>query len=118
MTVQEIYFEKNEDKLFNSLFSEERQKKVDCIKEKITSFEKIRNFKVWGFDATNDARISLVYHSGTNGAECSIKNSLLEVYNFLNYVEQWEGVKHVDVADISIDRADDVYAFAITIYID
>jgi hypothetical protein len=118
MTVQEIYFGKDENKWFDTSFSEERQKKVDCIREKISTFEKVRKFKIWGFDATNDARISLVYHTGTNGAEGSIKNSLLEVYNFLNDVEQMENVKRVDVADISIDRPDDVYAFAITIYID
>lgn len=69
------------------------------------------------WEDNNDFFVSFVYHSGTNGKENSIKNSLLEVYNMLNDIETWDNVEYVIVEDIAIDILDDVYDFAITIKI-
>jgi hypothetical protein len=119
MTVKDIYFGNEIIDSFENKFSKELNENVNKIVYSIINNFHISNhrIKVWGVDSLDDARISFVYHTGTNGKEGSIKNSLLKIYNVLDEIEKWENVEHVDVGDISIDRPDDVYDFAITIYV-
>lgn len=70
--------------------------------------------------STIDGR-NIVYflkHTGTNGKEASIKNSLLEIYEMLNKIEEYPEVKHTSVSHVSIDAADDVYAFLVRVSLD
>lgn len=60
-------------------------------------------------------QITFIKHTGTNGKERSIKQSLMDVYFLLNDLEQEERVEWAQVLDISIDVLDDVYDFAITL---
>lgn len=113
MKVKDIYFP-NEP---NLTFDGEKQIKIDNVLSQINKIDKIRRFRIWECEYTKNPLISCVYHTGTNGAEGSIKNSLIEVYDVLNQMEKWENVNHVDVADVSIDRPDDLYDFAITLEI-
>ena len=119
MTVKDIYFGNEIIDSFENKFSKELNENVNKIVYSIINNFHISNhwIKVWGVDSLDDARISFVYHTGTNGKEGSIKNILLKIYNVLDEIEKWENVEHVDVGDISIDRPDDVYDFAITIYV-
>lgn len=56
--------------------------------------------------------------SGTNGKECSIKNSLIEIASLLEELENMEEVTWSQVLDVSIDNLDDVYTFVITCTVD
>lgn len=60
-------------------------------------------------------QITFIKHTGTNGKERSIKQSLMDVYFLLNDLEQEERVEWAQVLDVSIDVLDDVYDFAITL---
>ena len=117
MTVTEVYDKirigyKVED---NVPTSYEIQNKMIELDDKIR--EKLSRY-ILHSEENNHFFVSFIYHTGSNGAEGSIKNSLLEVYEILNDIETWGHVKHVLVEDISIDVLDDVYDFLITIEID
>ena len=62
--------------------------------------------------------IYCIKNTGTNGKEGSIKNSLKEIYDMMNAIEENDEVASVSCCNISIDCADDVYAFAIRIGLD
>ena len=59
-----------------------------------------------------------IKHTGTNGKEGSIKNSLLEIYEMLGKIEENPEISCVSVSHVSIDAADDVYAFLIRVALD
>lgn len=56
--------------------------------------------------------------TGTNGKEGSIKNSLIEVAELLEDLDEMEDITWSQVLDASIDNADDVYTFVITCTVD
>jgi hypothetical protein len=56
--------------------------------------------------------------TGTNGKEGSIKNSLIEVAELLEDLDEMEEITWSQVLDASIDNADDVYTFVITCTVD
>lgn len=60
-------------------------------------------------------QLSFVKFTGSNGKECSIKSSLLEMYCLLNDLESESCVDWCQILDISIDNADDTYAFLVTL---
>ena len=62
----------------------------------------------------NEAQIYFIKGTGTNGKECSIKNSLLEIYELLCELDKNKLIEHSQVLDTSIDNCDDVYTFVIT----
>jgi len=66
-------------------------------------------------DENMKPQITFIKHTGTNGKERSIKQSLMDVYFLLNDLEREERVEWTQVLDISIDVLDDVYDFAITL---
>lgn len=68
----------------------------------------------------SDTSIQLFFikGTGTNGKECSIKNSLIEVAELLEELEDLEEITWTQVLDVSIDNLDDVYTFVITCTID
>lgn len=70
--------------------------------------------------ALNDGSVSLfcIKHTGTNGKECSIKNSLLEVYEMLNALEGQEEISNASCVNVEVDNCDDVYAFLVRITLD
>ena len=67
---------------------------------------------------TGGAAVYGIKHTGTNGKEGSIKNSLLEMYNTLNSLQEMPEVSNASVCNVSIDSADDVYAFLVRISLD
>lgn len=66
-------------------------------------------------DENMKPQITFIKHTGSNGKECSIKQSLMDVYFLLNDLEREERVEWAQVLDVSIDVLDDVYDFAITL---
>lgn len=66
-------------------------------------------------DENKKPQITFIKHTGSNGKECSIKQSLMDIYFLLNDLEREERVEWAQVLDISIDVLDDVYDFAITL---
>lgn len=67
------------------------------------------------YDDNNDkTQVVFIHYSGTNGKECSMKNSLLEVYFLMNQLEEENIIDWVQVLDINVDNADDLYSFAMT----
>lgn len=66
-------------------------------------------------DENMKPQITFIKHTGSNGKECSIKQSLMDIYFLLNDLEREERVEWAQVLDISIDVLDDVYDFAITL---
>ena len=69
-------------------------------------------------DVSGQTTVFALKHAGTNGKECSIKNSLMDIYNLLEALDSHEEVSKSSCADISIDNLDDVYTFLVTIYVD
>ena len=67
---------------------------------------------------TGETAVFGIKHTGTNGEEGSIKNSLLEIYNTLNSLQEMPEVSNASVCHVSIDACDDVYAFLIRISLD
>jgi len=67
---------------------------------------------------TGGAAVFGIKHTGTNGEEGSIKNSLLEIYNTLNSLQEMPEVSNASVCHVSIDACDDVYAFLFRIALD
>lgn len=90
------------------------------IEQFVKSLCKKHEFKAPIILGCADGSTSLfcVKHTGTNGKEASIKNSLLEIYEMLNSIEQNEEVSNASCVDISIDNIDDVYAFLVRISLD
>ena len=64
----------------------------------------------------NDGDIQLfaIKHMGTNGKECSIKNSLSDAAVTLAKLETRKELTWAQVLDIAIDNADDLYTFLFT----
>lgn len=67
-----------------------------------------------------DGKLQLFFNtnSGSNGKENSIKSSLIKIVQTLNGLEEYKEVTWAQVLDVSIDVADDVYTFTITVEID
>ena len=55
---------------------------------------------------------------GSNGKECSIKSSLVELAELLDDLDNMEEITWSQVLDASIDNLDDVYNFVVTCTID
>ena len=68
----------------------------------------------------SDGSIQLFFvkGTGTNGKECSIKSSLIEVAELLENLDNKKEIIWSQVLDASIDNLDDVYNFVITCIID
>lgn len=63
-------------------------------------------------------QLFFVKGTGTNGKECSIKSSLIEVAELLEDLDSMEEITWSQVLDASIDNVDDVYTFVVTCTID
>jgi hypothetical protein len=63
-------------------------------------------------------QLFFVKGTGTNGKECSIKSSLIEVAELLDNLDKMKEITWSQVLDASIDNLDDVYTFVITCTID
>ena len=63
-------------------------------------------------------QLFFVKGTGTNGKECSIKNSLIDVAELLEDLDEMEEITWSQVLDASIDNIDDIYTFVITCTID
>lgn len=102
---------KNDAYNINMLSSEninvETYKYIEFLKNK---FEMKHVF----IDVNEKTQVVFLKKCGTNGKECSIKNSLLEVYFLMDQLEKEEKINWVQVLDVEIDNADDVYYFSIT----
>jgi len=83
---------------------------VDMLKQKY----EMKNVFVDYDDINKQPQIVFLKKCGTNGKENTIKNSLLEIYFLINQLEQENIIDWVQVLDIEIDNADDVYYFSIT----
>lgn len=62
----------------------------------------------------NSIQVFGLKHTGTNGKEGSIKNSLIEISKKLTSLEKIPEVDWAQVLNVSIDNADDVYTFLMT----
>lgn len=69
-------------------------------------------------ECTGQVTVFALKHTGSNGKECSIKNSLMEIYNLLESIDEHEEVVNSSCTDVAIDNLDDVYTFSLAIYID
>lgn len=67
-----------------------------------------------------DGKIQLFFvkFTGSNGKEGSIKSSLTQIAKTLGDLEKDENITCSQVLDVSIDNADDVYSFVITVVCD
>ena len=67
-----------------------------------------------------DGKIQLFFvkFTGSNGKEGSIKSSLTQIAKTLGDLEKDENITSSQVLDVSIDNADDVYSFVITVVCD
>ena len=67
-----------------------------------------------------DGKIQLFFvkFTGSNGKEGSIKSSLIQIAKTLGDLEKDENITCSQVLDVSIDNADDVYSFVITVVCD
>lgn len=65
-------------------------------------------------DDNGEIQVFIVKGCGTNGQECSIKNSLIEVAKMLDKLDKMEQITWSQVLDVSIDNIDDVYNFLVT----
>lgn len=61
-----------------------------------------------------DIQLFAIKNMGTNGKECSIKNSLSDAAVILAKLEARKEIEWAQVLDIAIDNADDVYTFLFT----
>jgi hypothetical protein len=68
--------------------------------------------------ADGSVQLFFVKGTGTNGKECSIKNSLIDVSELLEDLDEMEEITWSQVLDVSIDNIDDIYTFVITCTID
>lgn len=62
-----------------------------------------------------DIQLFAIKHMGTNGKECSIKNSLLDAANTLTKLEKRKEIIWAQVVDVAIDSLDDLYTFLFTV---
>ena len=69
-------------------------------------------------NSDGSVQLFFVKGTGTNGKEGSIKNSLIEVAELLEDLDEMEEITWSQVLDASIDNADDVYTFVITCTVD
>lgn len=67
-----------------------------------------------------DGKIQLFFvkFTGSNGKERSIKSSLTQIAKTLVDLEKTDNITWSQVLDVSIDNADDVYSFVITVICD
>jgi len=65
--------------------------------------------------ANGDIQLFAIKHMGTNGKECSIKNSLLNAADTLTKLEKRKEITWAQVLDVAIDNLDDLYTFLFTI---
>lgn len=63
-------------------------------------------------------RVYMIKYTGSNGKEGSIKNSLVEIAETLDQIDDDEDVKRAQCLNVSIDDCDDTYAFLIEIDMD
>ena len=63
----------------------------------------------------NKIQLYFVKFTGSNGKEGSIKTSLTGVAKTLSELEKHDEIDWAQVLDVSIDNADDVYSFVITV---
>ena len=68
--------------------------------------------------ADGSVQLFFIKGTGTNGKEGSIKNSLIEVAELLEDLDEMEEITWSQVLDASIDNVDDVYTFVITCIVD
>ena len=65
--------------------------------------------------ANGDIQLFAIKHMGTNGKECSIKNSLLDAADTLTKLEKRKEITWAQVLDVAIDNLDDLYTFLFTV---
>lgn len=65
-----------------------------------------------------EIQLFFVKFTGSNGKEGSIKSSLTQIAKTLGELEKNENITWSQVLDVSIDNADDVYSFVITVVCD
>lgn len=63
-------------------------------------------------------RVYMIKYTGSNGKDGSIKNSLVEIAETLDQIDDDEDVKRAQCLNVSIDDCDDTYAFLIEIDMD
>ena len=66
----------------------------------------------------NSIQVFGLLHTGTNGKEMSIKNSLIKTADKLTLLESFKEITWAQVLDVVIDNLDDSYTFLITYTID
>lgn len=67
------------------------------------------------FRDNGDVQLFAAKKFGSNGAECSIKSSLIEAADILSKLEKRKELKWAQVLDVSIDNLDDLYDFLFTV---
>lgn len=66
----------------------------------------------------NTFQLYYLVNKGSNGAECSIKQSLVDMVQLMNALEEYDEIKWVQVLDVAIDNVDDLYTYLVTVEID
>lgn len=68
--------------------------------------------------ANGDIQLFAAKRMGTNGKECSIKNSLINAAATLTKLEKKKEIVWAQVLDVAIDNLDDLYTFLFTVVFD
>ncbi len=72
------------------------------------------SYPVLLFRNNGDIQLFAIKHMGTNGQECSIKNSLIDAADTLAKLEKRKEISWAQVLDVAIDNLDDLYTFLFT----
>lgn len=101
-----------------SYHSFDYSKKLNNFVKEVSSTLDLSCPIVYNDSNSEDLKVFFVKHTGTNGKEGSIKNSLSEMVKILNKLEGYKEITWAQVLDVSIDSLDDVYSFLIVVTLD
>ena len=96
----------------------EFSKKLNAFVKEVSSTLDLTIPVVYNDSNADELKVFFLKHTGTNGKEGSIKNSLSEIVKILNKLEGYKEITWAQVLDVSIDSLDDVYSFLLIITLD
>lgn len=96
----------------------EFSKKLNEFVKEVSSTLELSYPVVYNDSNADELKVFFIKHTGTNGKEGSIKNSLSEMVKVLNKLEGYKEITWAQVLDVSIDALDDLYSFLLVVTLD
>ena len=93
-------------------------KKLPAFVKEVSSTLGLSTPVVYNDCNADELKVFFLKHTGTNGKEGSIKNSLSEMAKILSKLEGYKEITWAQVLDVSIDSLDDVYSFLVVVTLD